>query len=113
MTRKTGWPQEMFLMQDDCSKLSRWFASRIDARETIRWVFRQKKGQDMTQDEIIEMARQAASTKLFHEFFPNLNIGVLEAFAKLAFEKGRQQGIKQERALWELSQTSQELGEWK
>jgi len=50
MTRKTGWPQEMFLMQDDCSKLSRWFASRIDARETIRRVFRQEKGQDMTQE---------------------------------------------------------------
>jgi glutaredoxin len=37
---KTGWPPG--LLQDDCSKLSRWFASRIDARETIRRVFRKK-----------------------------------------------------------------------
>jgi hypothetical protein len=41
----------------------------------------------MTQDEIIEMARQAASTKSFHEFFPKLNIDVLEAFAKLVEER--------------------------
>jgi hypothetical protein len=27
---KTGWPPQ--LLQDDCSRLSRWFASRIDAR---------------------------------------------------------------------------------
>lgn len=53
MTRKTGWPQEMFLMQDDCSKLSRWFASRIDARETVRRVFRKE---DMTQNKIKELA---------------------------------------------------------
>jgi hypothetical protein len=44
----------------------------------------------MTQDEIIEMARQAASTKPFHEFFPNLNIDVLEAFAKLVAAKERE-----------------------
>jgi glutaredoxin len=36
--RKTGWP--LGLLQDDCDKLSRWFASRIDARETVRKVFR-------------------------------------------------------------------------
>jgi glutaredoxin len=35
---KTGWPPG--LLQDDCGKLSKWFASRIDARETIRKVFR-------------------------------------------------------------------------
>lgn len=37
---KTGWPPG--LLQDDCSELSRWFASRIDARETIRRIFRKK-----------------------------------------------------------------------
>ena len=30
----TGWPPG--LLQDDCRELSRWFASRVDAR----WVFR-------------------------------------------------------------------------
>jgi len=50
--KKTGWPPG--LLQDDCSKLSRWFASRIDARETVRRVFRQEKGQDMTQDEVAD-----------------------------------------------------------
>ena len=64
----------------------------------------------MTQEEIIEMARQATSGKAFYGFFPQLNIDLLEAFAKLAFEKGRQQGMKQERALWELSKSSQEIG---
>ena len=31
---KTGWPPG--LLQDDSSELSRWFASRLDARETLR-----------------------------------------------------------------------------
>lgn len=31
---KTGWPAG--LMQDDCSGLSKWLASRIDAREVVR-----------------------------------------------------------------------------
>ena len=44
----------------------------------------------MTQDEIIDMAKQAASTKSFHEFFPRLNIDVLEAFAKLVAAKERE-----------------------
>lgn len=37
---KTGWPPG--LLQDDSRQLSLWFASRIDARETIRNVFRKK-----------------------------------------------------------------------
>ena len=37
---KTGWPPG--LLQDDSRELSRWFASRIDARETIRRVFRKE-----------------------------------------------------------------------
>lgn len=31
---KTGWPPG--LMQDDSSELSRWFASRLDARQVVR-----------------------------------------------------------------------------
>lgn len=31
---KTGWPPG--LLQDDCKGLSRWFASRLDAREVLR-----------------------------------------------------------------------------
>jgi hypothetical protein len=34
---RTGWPPG--LLQDDCRKLSRWFASRIDARWVVRQVF--------------------------------------------------------------------------
>lgn len=30
----TGWPAG--LLQDDCRELSRWFASRVDARRTVR-----------------------------------------------------------------------------
>jgi hypothetical protein len=35
--KKTGWP--VGLLQDDCSELSRWFASRPDARYVIRKLF--------------------------------------------------------------------------
>lgn len=31
---KTGWPPG--LLQDDCRKLHRWFASRLDARHVVR-----------------------------------------------------------------------------
>lgn len=31
---KTGWPPG--LLQDDCRALSRWFASRMDARWALR-----------------------------------------------------------------------------
>jgi hypothetical protein len=31
---KTGWPAG--LLQDDCTGLSRWFSSRIDARHVLR-----------------------------------------------------------------------------
>lgn len=31
---KTGWPPG--LLQDECKGLSRWFASRLDAREALR-----------------------------------------------------------------------------
>lgn len=38
-------------------------------------------------------------------------INDLVKFAQIIFEKGRQQGMKQERALWELAKTSQEIGD--
>jgi hypothetical protein len=31
---KTGWPPG--LLQDDCSKLSKWLSNRMDAREVVR-----------------------------------------------------------------------------
>lgn len=33
-TQRTGWPPG--LLQDDCKKLSRWFASKPDARRRVR-----------------------------------------------------------------------------
>lgn len=57
----------------------------------------------MTQDDVIEMAEQAGAVHYWH-------MSKLEAFAKLAFEKGRQQGMQQERALWQLSKSTQEIG---
>ena len=59
----------------------------------------------MTQDEIIELAKQA-DLVIAHTTYTTR----LEYFAELVFEKGRQQGMKQENALWKLSQTSQEIG---
>jgi hypothetical protein len=70
----------------------------------------------MTQEEIIEMARQAGAEIFGHPDFATICVNgqdahdFVETFAKLAFEKGRLQGISQERALWELSKTSQEIG---
>jgi hypothetical protein len=73
----------------------------------------------MTQDEIIEMARQAGLHRYQHifankpaqyKFTYDGTEETLIAFAKLAFEKGRIQGMQQEHALWKLSKTSQEIG---
>ncbi len=36
MSTTTGWPPG--LLQDDCKKLSQWFASRINARHVVRQV---------------------------------------------------------------------------
>lgn len=36
---RTGWPPG--LLQDDCRALSRWFASRPDARRIVREVARE------------------------------------------------------------------------
>jgi hypothetical protein len=62
----------------------------------------------MTQDEIIEMARQVARQP--DRIYAPDEKEFLYYFAVLAFEKGRLQGMAQERALWELSKITQELG---
>lgn len=73
----------------------------------------------MTQDDVIQMAREArlhrnqhnlASNPVQYRFSYDGTEETLITFAELAFEKGRLQGMAQERALWELSKTSQEIG---
>jgi hypothetical protein len=51
---KTGWPPG--LLQDDCAKLSRWFASRPDARYVVRKLF----GDSNAPREIIPLAENRA-----------------------------------------------------
>jgi hypothetical protein len=46
---KTGWPPG--LLQDDDRKLSRWFASRLDAHYQLR--------KNMTKDEVINALKMA------------------------------------------------------
>ena len=52
----------------------------------------------MTREDIIRMAREAG-----------FDSAHLTRFAELVFEQGRQQGMRQERALWELSRIGQEI----
>ena len=62
---------------------------------------------------IIEMAREAGgglscvAEPLEHPW--KFSQSELERFAALVFEQGRQEGMKQERALWELSKLGQEI----
>jgi hypothetical protein len=44
--KKTGWPP--YLLQDDCRKLFRWFADRVDARWTLRQVLTKEKANEAT-----------------------------------------------------------------
>jgi hypothetical protein len=60
----------------------------------------------MKQDEIIDMAIQAG---IDDEVLVPWSFEI-QAFAKMCFEKGRQQGMKQERALEKLAETSREIG---
>jgi hypothetical protein len=65
----------------------------------------------MKQDEIMELAWQSGliePEQILLSF--DATVFQLEAFAKLCFEKGRQQGIEQERALWKLAQIHKEMG---
>ena len=74
----------------------------------------------MTQDDVIDMARHIASTfgtrmcdengDTHGEELYAMGIEDIVETIKLAFEKGRQQGMQQERALWQLSKSTQEIG---
>lgn len=61
----------------------------------------------ITRDEIIEMAKQAG---LNNPLWLEHDYAIVDRFANLCFEKGRQQGMKQENALWKLAETSRDIG---
>jgi hypothetical protein len=65
----------------------------------------------MTQEDIIRMAREAGICTWLNP--PDDVTERIERFAELvradAFEQGRQEGMKQERALWELTKLGQEI----
>ena len=70
--------------------------------EAYKWaghdVIERPKGEvQMTKDELLSLLRVCGADP-----------SAIDA-VELAFEAGRQQGMKQERALWELAKTSQEL----
>ena len=64
----------------------------------------------MTRQEAIDVANDMAFMACIWIDDEGNEINDLVKFAQIIFEKGRQQGMKQERALWELAKTSQELG---
>ncbi len=68
---KTGWPPG--LLQDDDRKLSRWLASRPDAKYQLR--------KNIMKEDIIKMAREAGVTE--EEFGLGVGWGDLERFAAL------------------------------
>ena len=63
----------------------------------------------MKDEELIAMANKSGAF-IQLSTTPQKDLAFLRSFAQLAFEKGRQQGMKQERALWELSKSTQEIG---
>ena len=69
--------------------------------EAYKWaghdVIERPKGDAMDKEELLALLRVCGADP-----------SAIEA-VELAFEAGRQQGMKQERALWELAKTSQEL----
>lgn len=62
----------------------------------------------MRYKQIVDMARQAGAWPELSET-PVKDVAFLTRFAALVFEQGRQEGMKQERALWELSRIGQEI----
>lgn len=60
---KTGWPPG--LLQDDCKGLSRWFASRPDAREVLRRSLREA----MTHSAEIARARIRAEQERYKQIW--------------------------------------------
>ena len=65
----------------------------------------------MKRQEIIDAANDMAFMASIWIDDEGNEINDLVKFAQIIFEKGRQQGMKQERALWKLAKTSQEIGE--
>lgn len=68
----------------------------------------------VTRDELIRMAVEAGlAYKMGSRWWIDAGeVDIhLERFAEMVFEAGRQQGMKQERALWRLAKTSQEIEE--
>ena len=63
----------------------------------------------MKDEELIAMANKSGAF-IQVSTTPQKDLVFLRSFAQLAFEKGRQQGMQQERALWELSKLTQEIG---
>lgn len=67
---KTGWPAH--LLQDDSRKLSDWFASRVDARWTVRQVCAEIERKRMnTQPEALRVADAIADRRDWYEFDPS------------------------------------------
>lgn len=66
----------------------------------------------VTRDEMLKMAQASGLVDLYpHGLWIDAHRpgGELDKFFEMAFEAGRQQGMKQERALWQLAKTSQEI----
>lgn len=64
----------------------------------------------MTRQEAIDVANDMAFMACIWIDDEGNEINDLVKFAQIIFEKGRQQGMKQEHALWQLAKTSQEIG---
>jgi hypothetical protein len=62
----------------------------------------------MRYKQIVDMARQARAWPELSET-PVKDVAFLKRFAELVFEQGKQEGMKQECALWELSRVGQEI----
>jgi hypothetical protein len=62
----------------------------------------------MRYKQIVDMARQAGAWPELSET-PVKDVAFLKRFAELVFEQGRQEGMKQERALWTLTKVGQEI----
>ena len=60
----------------------------------------------ITKEEVLKIANTVGLHLGYTEYKTQF-----EAFAEIVFEKGRQQGMKQEHALWQLAKTSQEIGD--
>lgn len=67
---KTGWPSH--LLQDDSRKLSDWFASRVDARWTVRQVCAEiERKRVNTQPEALRLADAIDDRRDWYEFDPS------------------------------------------